>query len=320
MTKTRNYNYMNKIFALVTLAILFSCGSAFSQNTYEFLRLDMSARAGALGGSFISYFDDADIIFYNPAGMKLSDGSPISFSFTKHLLDINLVSLSHSTEIENIGRFGAAIQYINYGNFTEADEFGNRTGEFGAGELAVLLGYAGELEENLYYGANAKVIYSSIADRSSSAVALDLGIHYQIPSLQLNIAAVALNLGTQLSSYIDTKEDLPVDVAVGVSKRLENLPVRLSLDFHKLTQKRDDFVQRFKAFSVGAEFYLSKVFALRFGYDNEKRSELKVGTTAGIAGFNAGLGINISSYRFDYGYSSLGKIGSLHRISLVTSF
>ena len=85
-------------------------------------------------------------------------------------------------------------------------------------------------------------------------------------------------------------------------------------------EKRDDFIQHFKAFSVGAEFYLSKVFALRFGYDNEKRSELKVGTTSGIAGFNAGLGINISSYRFDYAYSSMGKIGALHRISLVTAF
>ncbi|TDJ54095.1 MAG: hypothetical protein E2O46_05150, partial [Ignavibacteria bacterium] len=92
---------MKKIISLVTLAILFSYGSVLSQNTYEFLRVDMSARAAALGGSFISYFDDADIIFYNPAGMKLSKGSPIAFSFTKHLLDINLASLAYSTEIEN---------------------------------------------------------------------------------------------------------------------------------------------------------------------------------------------------------------------------
>jgi hypothetical protein len=311
---------MKKIVSLAALVILLSYGSVFSQNTYEFLRVDMSARAGALGGSFVSYFDDADIIFYNPAGMKLSKGSPISFSFTKHLLDINLASLSYSTEIENIGRFGAALQYINYGNFTKADEFGNRTGEFGAGELAVLLGYAGEFEENFYYGANAKIIYSSIADRSSSAIAVDLGLHYQIPSQQINIALVALNLGTQISSFINTSEDLPVDVAFGISKRLQNLPLRLSLDFHKLTEDRDDFIQRFKAFSIGAEFYLSQIFSLRFGYDNEKRSELKVGTTAGIAGFNAGLGVNVSSYRFDYGYSSLGKVGALHRISLVTAF
>ena len=309
---------MKRIISLIAATLLIFCSTSLSQNTYEFLRVDNSARAAALGGSFITYFDDADIIFYNPAGLKLIEGSPISFSFTKHLMDINLASLAYSIEFENIGRLGAGVQYINYGTFDEADEFGNRTGEFGAGELALLLGYAGEIEENFYYGANVKFIYSSIADRSSTAAAVDIGFHYIIPSQKINIAIVALNLGTQLSSYINKKEDLPIDVAVGISKRLENLPLRLSLNFHKLTEKREDFAQRFKAFTVGAEFYLSKVLTLRFGYDNEKRSELKVGTTAGIAGFNAGLGVNISDYRFDYGYSSLGIIGGLHRISLST--
>jgi len=311
---------MNRTHFLLITVLLFAFGNLYSQNTYEFLRVQSSARAAALGGSFLTYFDDADIIFYNPAGMKLSTDSPISFSFTKYLLDINLASLAYSTEFEAIGRFGAALQYVNYGTFDEADEFGNRTGEFGAGEFALLFGYAGTLDENFYYGANAKLIYSSIADRSSSAIALDLGLQYTIPSKQLYFAAAILNIGTQLSSYIDTREDLPLDVAIGISKRLENLPLRLSLDFHKLNEKREDFIQHFKAFAVGAEFYLSKVFSLRFGYDNEKREELKVGTTAGIAGFNLGLGIQVSSYRFDYGYSSLGNIGGLHRISLVTAF
>jgi len=312
---------MKKTIFLISAAFLFYFNNTSAQqNTYEFLRIDMSARAAALGGSFVSYFDDADVIFYNPAGMMLSEGSPASFSFVKYLMDINLASFAYSTEFQNIGRFGAAAQYINYGSFDRADEFGNRTGTFGAGELALIVGYAGTLDKNFYYGANLKYIYSSIADESSGAIAVDLGLHYSIPSQRINIAFAALNLGTQISSYINTKENLPVDVAFGISKRLKNLPARISLDFHKLTEKRDDFIQHFKTFSVGAEFYLSKVFTLRLGYNNEKRSELNVGSTAGIAGFNAGLGVNISDYRFDYGYSSLGLIGGLHRISLSTSF
>jgi hypothetical protein len=288
-------NFMNRTLILLIAIVLLSFGNSFSQNTYEFLRVNSSARAGALGGSFLTYFDDADIIFFNPAGMKLSEDSPISFAFTKYLMDINLASLAYSTDIEGVGRFGTALQYINYGTFDKADEFGNRTGEFGAGEFAFLVGYAGALDENFYYGANAKIIYSSIADHSSSALALDLGLHYAIPKHKINIAFVVLNLGTQLSSFLDTIEDLPIDVALGISKRLENLPLRLSLDFHKLNEKRDDFIKHFKAFSVGAEFYLSKVFSLRFGYNNEKRDELKVGTTAGIARFNMGLGIQVST-------------------------
>jgi len=309
---------MNKVIYLSITLILFG-GFTYSQNTYDFLRLDGSARAGALGGSFVSNNDDADVIFYNPAGIKLLDGNPASFSFVKHLMDINLATLSYSTEYEDIGRFGAAIKYINYGSFDEADEFGNRTGEFSAGEFAFVLGYANQLDENFYYGANAKFIYSGIADRSSTAMAVDLGLHYAIPDKNWSFGFAVLNIGGQLSSYYETKEDLPLDIAIGVSKKLENLPLRLSVDFHKLNQDRDDFTQRFKAFTVGAEFTLSKVMKLRFGYDNERRSEFKIGTTAGIAGFNAGLGVRISDYQFDYGYSSLGLVGGLHRISISTS-
>jgi len=279
----------------------------------------MSARAAALGGSFSTNNDDVDVLFYNPAGMSFLEKTPVSFSFVKHLMDINLFSLAYSTEFENIGRFGTAIKYINYGSFDRADEFGNRTGEFSAGELAFILGYTNEFSENFYYGANAKVIYSSIADESSSALALDLGINYEIPTQKLNLAATVFNLGTQLSSYINTKEDLPLDVTVGISKRLENLPVRLSLDFHQLNKDRDELYQHLKGFSIGAEFYLSEVFTLRFGYDNEKRSDLKVGSSSGIAGFNGGLGVKISEYIFNYGYSSMGSIGAMHRIGLATA-
>jgi long-subunit fatty acid transport protein len=292
---------------------------SYSQNIYDFLRLDGSARAGALGGSFVSNNDDADVIFYNPAGLDLLEGNPASFSFVKHLMDINLASLAYSTNFEDIGRFGAAIKYINYGSFDEADDFGNRTGTFSAGELAFVVGYANQLDDNFYYGANAKFIYSGIADRSSTAMALDLGLHYSIPDQNWNFGFAVLNLGGQLSKYYNTTENLPLDITIGFSKRLENLPLRLSVDFHKLNEKRDDFVQKFKAFTVGAEFTLSKVMRLRFGYNNERRSEFKIGTTAGIAGFNAGLGVKISDYQFDYAYSSLGLVGGLHRIGISTS-
>ena len=303
--------------ALLTLII---SSTVYSQTTYDFLRVDMSARAGALGGSFVSNNDDVDVLFYNPAGIASLQNSPVSLSFVKHLLDINLFSLAYSTEFENIGRFGAALKYINYGTFDAADEFGNRTGEFNAGEFAFLIGYAGEFEENFYYGINAKVIYSNIAENSSSAIATDIGLQYVIPSQQINIAASVLNLGSQISSYIDTKEDLPVDVSIGISKRLENLPLRLSLDFHRLNDERDEFYQHFKGFTIGAEFYLSKVLNLRLGYDNERRSELKVGSTSGIAGFNAGLGVLVSDYQFNYGYSSLGLVGAMHRIGISAAF
>ncbi|MBW7842946.1 MAG: type IX secretion system protein PorQ [Ignavibacterium sp.] len=309
---------MNKIIFVALFVFIFGRIS-YSQNTFEFLRLDGSARAASLGGSFVSNNDDADVIFYNPAGIQLLEGNPASFSFVKHLMDINLASLSYSTEYEGIGRFGAAIKYINYGTFDGYDEFGASTKEFGVNEMALVIGYANVLDYNFYYGANIKFIYSGIEDRSSTGMAVDLGLHYSIPDKNWYFGFAVLNLGSQLSSYYSTKEDLPLDIVIGVSKSLENLPVRLSVDFHKLNQDRDDFVERFRAFTVGAEFTLSKVMKLRFGYDNERRKDFKIGTTAGIAGFNVGLGVRISDYQFDYAYSALGSVGGLHRIGISTS-
>lgn len=309
---------MNKII-LVALFVFIFGRISYSQNTFEFLRLDGSARAASLGGSFVSNNDDADVIFYNPAGIQLLEGNPASFSFVKHLMDINLASLSYSTEYEGIGRFGAAIKYINYGTFDGYDEVGASTKEFGVNEMALVIGYANVLDYNFCYGANIKFIYSGIEDRSSTGMAVDLGLHYSIPDKNWYFGFAVLNLGSQLSSYYSTKEDLPLDIVIGVSKSLENLPVRLSVDFHKLNQDRDDFVERFRAFTVGAEFTLSKVMKLRFGYDNERRKDFKIGTTAGIAGFNVGLGVRISDYQFDYAYSALGSVGGLHRIGISTS-
>lgn len=311
---------ITSVFIPVCIIIFISFHDLYSQSTYEFLKLDMSARAGALAGSFVSNNDDPDVIFYNPAGIQFLDKPAASFSFVKHLLDINLASLAYTTNLPKIGKVGAAVKYINYGSFTQADEFGNKTGEFGAGEFAFMLGYANLLDNNFSYGVNAKFIFSKIADRSSTAAAFDVGLHYQIPSDLIDFGFAILNVGSQISAYYNTKENLPLDIVLGVSKRMEHLPVRLSLDFHDLNQQQDSFFQRFQSFSFGAEFYLSKVLNLRFGYNNQQRNDLAIAQSAGLAGINIGIGALISGYRFDYGYSSLGLIGSLNRISITTSF
>lgn len=304
---------------LTLFIILILNNTIFSQNTYDFLRLDLSARAAALGGTFVSNTDDPNVIFYNPAGLKMLSGSPVSFSFLKYLLDINFASITYSTELENIGRVAAGIKYANYGTFQAADEFGNKTGEYSAGEAAFVLGYSNIIDQNFYYGVNAKFIYSSIADRSSSALALDLGLNYNVPAQEFAVGFAILNAGGQLSSYGGTKENLPLDVTIGVSKKLTYLPLRLSLDFHRLNDSQTKLFSHLIAFTIGAEFTLSKVLRLRLGYDNVKRQDLTIGTLAGIAGFNAGLGVVIKGYSFDYGFSSLGAIGALHRISIATT-
>jgi len=302
----------------IVLFILITTGLQ-AQNIYEFLRLDYSPRAAALSGSFVSADKDINVIFYNPAGAATLEGTPVSFSFVKHLMDINSASIAGSKYYEGLGRFTAAVQYINYGSFTEATERGEKLGEFGAGDLAALIGYTNYLDSNFYYGVNAKFIYSSIAEQSSTGYAFDMGLHYEIPDSRWHFGFSILNLGSQITSYLNKSEDLPLDMRIGFSKELEKLPFRLFWSFNKLNEKEDNFFSRFKNISAGGEFRLGQSFKLRLGYDNAKRKDLKIGTTTGLAGFSLGFGFKVSSYTVDYAFSSLGLVGAIHRFGISTS-
>lgn len=305
---------------LAVFFLLFFSVCASAQTTYDFLRVDVSPRAAALGGSFTAATDDPNTIFYNPAAIPLQQGTPVGFSFVKHLLDINLAGLSASRDFEGIGRVAGGVQYINYGTFTEADDAGNKYGDYGAGELAITAGYGNLLDSNFYYGANARVIYSKISSYSSSAASFDVGLLYVIPSQNINFGFSIRDIGGQLSTYAGVTENLPVDISIGVSKKLQYLPFRYFIDFHRLNAERGSFLGRFNGFSAGGEFTLGKALKLRVGYNNEKRKDLKIGSFAGLAGFNLGLGFTVETYLVDYSYSSLGQIGALHRFGVNTSF
>ncbi len=307
---------MKKIFFLAL--VFLTAPVIFAQSTFKFLRVDTSPRAAALAGSFVANDDDPNVMLYNPAGINLLNGTPVSFSYLNFLMDINAASVVTSKEFEGLGRFAAGFQYINYGTFTRADSRGTNLGEFKAGELALTLGYGNKIDENFYYGANVKFIFSSIESYSSTAAAIDLGLHYAIPESKWNFGFSVLHLGTQLSSYINIKEELPLDVRFGFAKQLENVPFRFFWSFSKLNERYENFFERFRQISFGGEFRLGQSLRLRLGYDSEKRKELKIGSTAGLAGFNLGVGFIVGKYNVDYSFSSLGYVGALHRFGIST--
>lgn len=312
-----------RLFALaVVLASLpLTLALSGSNSTYDFLRTDVGARAGALAGSFVTITNDPATIFYNPAGLGTLEEPMGSLGFFKHLLDINSGYATYSQPISDLGHFGVGVLYVNYGSFDETDDFGNKTGNtFSASDLAFSLGYSNTIDENLYWGANAKFIYSSIAGEKSTGLAADLGILYTIPESRVTLGASLRNLGTQLTSYLSTKENLPVDFVVGASVVPKGIPLLLNLNFHKLNEEAKTFGDRFKAFSIGGEFTLSRVLQARVGYSNEQRQELKTGASAGLAGFSGGIGITVKEYKVDYALSSLGSIGALHRITIGAIF
>jgi hypothetical protein len=313
---------MSLKFFLISILIALSALSLFAggNGTYDFLRNDVSARAAALGGSFVTMTDDPNMIFYNPSSLATLSGKRVSVGYFKHLLDINSGYASFGTDISGLGHIGAGVVYINYGEFPWRGEENQDLGTFGAGELSMSVGYGNELREGFLYGVNVKFIYSSIAEVSSSGVALDFGVQYMAVPNRILLGASLLNLGTQLDPYMNTRESLPLDLKIGMSIFPEHLPVVLLIDLHKLNENQDKFSEHFQAFSVGAEFFPSPNVQLRVGFNNERRKEWKIGSSSGMAGFSFGGGIITEKYTVDYAYNSYGSIGGLNRISVGLSF
>jgi hypothetical protein len=305
---------------LAAQTLLAPAGYGADGVVYSFLRNDYSARAAALAGSVITVQDDPTSIFYNPAGVATLTRDRGSAGFFKHLSDINAGFLTYSTSFEGIGRFGAGLQYTNYGAFEETDALGNVLGSFSANDIAFTVGYGYALEENLFVGGAVKFVYSGIASYTSTGVAGDLGILYTLPASRFAIGMSIRNLGAQISTYNGIRESLPLDMSIGASIVPKGLPLLLNVGFHRLNEQTGEFSDRFRSFTVGGEFTLSKVLLFRFGYDNAKRRDFRIGSSADLAGFSAGIGILVSGYSVDYSMSSLGKAGLLHRISVSTAF
>jgi hypothetical protein len=312
---------MKKRVRVIVSVIIVACTVTAIQaqdnnTTYSFLRLDNGARSAAMAGSFVSITDDPSVIFYNPAGLGTLTSSQASFGFLKHVLDINSGYAAYGQSFRDWGWFGAGISYINYGSFPWTDEVGNNLGTFHANEFALLGGYSNLVYDVIHYGINLKFIYSSIADSRSAAIAVDIGGMYVIEEQDIAIGASLLNVGRQINEYLSTREDLPLDLKIGFSKRLEHLPLLINLDFHRLNESAEDFLTKFKAFTVGGEFTASEALKLRFGFNNLQRRDLKIGTSAGLAGFSFGAGVLVNRYKIDYAFSSLGKVGGLHRFTV----
>ncbi len=311
-----------RLSSLLPALLLLAASAAQGQSyyVYDFLRNDASARAAAMGGTFVTVTNDPTGLYYNPALLTTVDSMQASFTFFKHLLDINSGSATVATELEGIGHVGAGVSYNSYGSFTRTDRSGQETGEFGASDIVAVVGWGTELGEGFSAGVNGKAIFSGIEDYNSFALALDGGILYVDTASRVQAGLSILNLGSQVSSFGNENEDLPLDLKLGISHQLRGLPLLIALNFSRLLDEQEHFADRFTSFSIGGEFTLSRPLRLRLGYDNRVREDVPFGQSKGIAGFSAGVGILVSAYRLDYSFNSVDRLGAMHRITVNAMF
>lgn len=292
-------------------------------SSFPFLRFAPSARAAALGGSLSAvYDDDVNALFYNPALLSPATDRIASLSYLNHLADINAGFLAYGHDVDEVGSFGAGLRFLSWGTFDGANAFGERTGTFRASDVALTLGAARALGPRWRYGASLHVVYSSLETARAAALATDLGVLYQIPAQQIILSASINHLGRAVDSFGPTRDRLPTDVRLALTKHLLHLPLLLSLtgyDLHNLgdgIEGGTTFDHVLAHLMLGGELTFGNVFQVRLGYHHRRSKELALNDGFDFAGISAGFGLTIRFLHAGYAYQSWSSYGGLHWLTL----
>jgi long-subunit fatty acid transport protein len=317
-------------------------------STYRFLDLPSSAKIGSLGGNNISLeINDINLSHNNPALLKPLMDNNLSLNFVPYFADIKLGYVAYAKDFENAGTFGCGIHYINYGKFTEADYIGNKLGEFTAAEYAIDIIWSKPIDSLWTFGINMKPIYSVLERYTSFGLAFDVGVNYYKPSKLFSFGIVVKNLGTQIKPYYQGHyEKLPFDLQMGITKKLEHAPFRISVTAQNLQKlnlnytlpddgtieisteenadKNDWYItypeMAMRHLILGLEFIPMKSFVVGIGYNHRRRQEMKLETKSGFTGISWGIAIYMSKFQIEYGRACYHLAGASNLISVKLKF
>lgn len=333
---------------LITITCPDIYGQIGGKYAFQFLSLPSSARVTALGSSQIAT-SDSDIVLglQSPSLLNASMHRSLALNHNFHLADISFGNAAYGHHLEKLGITAmAAVNYLSYGDFRRADDFGNINGDFSGNETTIILGAAKKWNERITTGVNLKWANSRLDRFSSSGLGIDVGLTYQHSEKSTITTFVVKNIGAQFSSYNENREAFPMDVQIGTSRRLKYLPLRLSFILHDLnnwnlrsdglddggisfigqeSKEKSALAKGFDNFFhhviFSGEFLIGKgeVFRLRFGYNHQLKKELKVSTFRSLGGFSLGFGFKIKRIAFDYGFGGYHLAGGMNHISLSTN-
>ncbi len=311
------------------------------EHTFQFLTLSNSARITSLGGAYTAAYDyDPNIAATQPAALNDSMHNQLSFSTAIYAAGINHGHAIYARHFDSLATtFSIGMKYISYGTFTATDPTGQILGDFKAGEYAFNVGAARQYRR-WSYGMNLRAIFSTLESYTANGVAADLGVLYHNPKSQFTYSLNAVNIGRQLKSYTGTRESIPFDLQMSISKRLQYLPFRFSILAHHLHRWDiryddpnvvvEDFLDDgeeqvekkyiadkfFRHFIFGGELLLGKALTLRFAYNHQRKQEMKINGLGSLGGYSMGLGIHIKRFKLDYGKAFYNRGASDNHFTL----
>ena len=230
----------------------------------------------------------------NPANLSLSR----SFSTSFVLYPAGIQAQSVSLLIPQSNRLiTVAINHISYGTFKGYDENAVPTKNYNSSDTWMRLGYS-RLSKNLpiSYGISNQLYFSKLGQYSSTIFYLSLGAIWNIKKYKTNIGLSIDDISINISPINNVTEKSPSRYNIGVSKKLEYLPLKISVDYLSINNKKN------KDYFISGIFSLPKNLSFIWGTSTRKLSQnIKESVIKTILG-SSGVGINYKDNGIIIGY------------------
>jgi len=307
------------------------------QAGFKFLSIPIGARQTALGAAAMAMTDDANSLFWNPAGMSQVANRDVAINYNKWIADITQQSGAFAINLGIWGVFGVSFIMMDYGDFygTRRDE--SETGyvdteTFSPNAFSFGIGYARQVTDRFsfggqikyckqdlgtswYFGPDAPLNASGAEARENQLglIAADFGTQFRTGFKDLRIGMSIMNF-SQERKYEEEQFPMPIQLTFGAAMNI--LSLFSEGGPHKLTLGVDashprDYKERV---NWGLEYWFMDTLSIRAGYKMRYDEE--------DITFGAGVKQNLGplAAKIDYSFNNFGNFDPVHRITIGAAF
>lgn len=324
-----------------------------------FLKIEAGSRPASMGGAFAGLADDANAVFYNPAGLTSIEYRELTAMQNFWFAGINNESIGY---VQRLGDGAFGLSFL--GAFAKIDERSEPTEDpirtFNASSFAVGLSYGHRVVKNLSVGGTVKFLSQQFDIEDWTGVAGDAGILWGVE--RLRVGASIQNFGVLKSE--GNEDPLPINIRVGGAFHLifaetaaateePTKSAQTSGEADTSAEQEPPLEPRKPEASVsvaniiqsepqplltivgdvsipkdgnpvvhlGVENWFHEILALRVGYSFSQGDDISRGFTVGLGLRAWGTApLENINFQFDYAFAPNGEVGDTHRISFISRF
>jgi hypothetical protein len=311
---------------IIIIVIIMFCATSLSATKYagEFLNLGVGVKAIGMGNSFVAIADDPSAVYWNTAGMQLTDEISLDLMHAEQFggeLKYDTFSMIYPFE-NNDMRIGFLLTRIGISDIplTKLQVPGDTSTvcvekHVNDSEYACFLGFSSTISPKISWGVGSKFIYKDNGVMTATGLGLDIGFLFNISEK----VDIGVNLRDIFSSPIwwdnNTTERIYPSILAGVATDFTapviNRPARFAIQSDILFEGRDYSAQlNYKDvsmdFHLGLEIKLEEFISLFAGLEREYPT--------------AGIRLTYKGFAVNYAFHSHSDLNTTHRVSIGATF